>query len=95
MKAVVNATPLIALALLDRLSLLNEMFDEVIVPRAVYAEVVQGGAGKPGADALAEVDLLKVVSADVTLTNLCCLAWMLGSWRFYCWRGKSRQTGSS
>lgn len=27
MKAVVNATPLICLALLDRLSLLNEMFD--------------------------------------------------------------------
>ncbi len=68
MKAVVNATPLISLALLGRLSLLNEMFDEVIVPRAVYAEVVQGGAGKPGADALAEADWLNVVSADVSLT---------------------------
>lgn len=68
MKAVVNATPLISLALLGRLSLLNEMFDAVIVPRAVYAEVVQGGAGKPGADALAEADWLNVVSADVSLT---------------------------
>lgn len=68
MKAVVNATPLISLALLGRLSLLKEMFDEVIVPRSVYAEVVQGGAGKPGADALAAADWLNVVSADVSLT---------------------------
>ncbi len=68
MKVVVNATPLISLALLGRLSLLNEMFDEVIVPQAVYAEVIQGGAGKPGADALAEADWLNVVSADVSLT---------------------------
>lgn len=68
MKAVVNATPLISLALLGRLSLLNEMLDEVIVPRSVYQEVVQGGAGKPGADALAEADWLKVVAVDVSIT---------------------------
>ncbi|MGC8780716.1 MAG: DUF3368 domain-containing protein [Anaerolineae bacterium] len=68
MRAVVNATPLISLALLGRLSLLNEIFDEVIVPRSVYEEVVQGGAGKPGVDALAEVDWLKVVSADTSIT---------------------------
>jgi len=68
MKAVVNATPLISLALLGRLSLLNEMFDEVVVPRADHEEVVQGGAGKPGADALAEADWLKVVSVDVSIT---------------------------
>ena len=40
MNAIVNATPLISLALLGRLSLLKEMFDEVIVPGAVYEEVV-------------------------------------------------------
>ena len=68
MKAVVNATPLICLALLDRLSLLNEMFDEVIVPQSVYAEVIQGGAGKPGADALAKADWLRVVSAEASIT---------------------------
>ena len=68
MKAVVNATPLISLALLGRLSLLKEMFAEVIVPRAVYKEVIQGGTGKPGADALAEANRLKVVSVDVSIT---------------------------
>ena len=68
MKAVVNATPLISLALLGRLSLLKEMFAEVIVPRAVYKEVIRGGTGKPGADALAEANWLKVVSVDVSIT---------------------------
>jgi len=68
MKAVLNATPLISLALLGRLSLLKEMFAEVIVPRAVYKEVIQGGTGKPGADALAEANWLKVVSVDVSIT---------------------------
>jgi predicted nucleic acid-binding protein len=32
MKAVVNATPLIALAVIDRLDLLRSLFDSVIVP---------------------------------------------------------------
>ncbi len=53
MKAIVNATPLIALALIDRLHILTEMFDEIIVPAAVYDEVVLQGAGKPGANKIA------------------------------------------
>ena len=46
MKAVVNATPLIALALLDQLDLLRVIFDEIIVPTAVYRRrfVVNGMA---------------------------------------------------
>lgn len=68
MKAVVNATPLISLAVLGRLPLLKEIFGEVIVPRTVYREVVQSGAGKPGADALAEANWLKVVAVDVSIT---------------------------
>lgn len=43
MNVVVNATPLIALALVGQLSLLREMFDAVIVQRAVYEEVVTDG----------------------------------------------------
>ncbi len=39
MKAIANATPLIALALIERLDLLRQMFDEVLVPAAVYDEV--------------------------------------------------------
>ena len=56
MKAIVNATPLIALALIDRLDLLKEIFDEVIVPVAVYDEVVLQGEDKPGAEKVKAID---------------------------------------
>jgi predicted nucleic acid-binding protein len=62
MKVVVNATPLIALAFLGRLELLREMFDEILVPAAVYEEVAVKGAGRPGADAVDRADWLRVVS---------------------------------
>jgi predicted nucleic acid-binding protein len=62
MKVIVNATPLIALALLDRIELLREMFDEVLVPKTVYEEVVVEGTGRPGAAAIAGADWLQVVS---------------------------------
>jgi hypothetical protein len=47
-KVVVNATPLIALSLVERLDLLPQMFSEVLVPSAVYEEVVVQGRDKPG-----------------------------------------------
>lgn len=68
MKAVVNATPLISLALLDRLPLLKQMFEEVIVPLAVYEEVVVQGAGKSGAEALAAAEWLIVTSVDAPVS---------------------------
>ncbi len=62
MKVVVNATPLIALSLVGQLSLLREMFDAVIVPVAVYEEVVLRGQGRPGAAELGQADWLQVMS---------------------------------
>ncbi len=64
MKAIVNATPLIALAAIGRLHLLQALFDEVIVPQAVYREVVIAGAGKPDADTWAATHWLRVMSPD-------------------------------
>jgi predicted nucleic acid-binding protein len=60
-KVIVNATPLIALALIERLDVLQALFDEVIVPAEVYHEVIIQGAGKPGAQALAQATWLQVV----------------------------------
>ena len=68
MRVVVNATPLIALALLDRLELLRQMFDEILVPAAVYEEVVVKGAGRTGADAVGQADWLQVVSPQTAST---------------------------
>lgn len=49
MRAVVNASPLIFLALLGHFSLLHDLFDEVFIPDAIYEEVVVQGVGQPGA----------------------------------------------
>lgn len=43
MRVVVNATPLISLAFIDKLSLLDELFDEVYIPNAVLKEVTRKG----------------------------------------------------
>lgn len=51
-RAVINAGPLVALALLDKLDLLPALFTEVWVPQAVFNEVVVAGIGRPGAGSL-------------------------------------------
>jgi predicted nucleic acid-binding protein len=48
MKVVVNATPLIALTILEHLELLPQLFEEVFVPPDVYQEVVIQGSDYPG-----------------------------------------------
>lgn len=60
MKVVVNATPLIALSLINRLELLHQLFDRVIVPTAVYQEVATQGANMPGAMELASASWISV-----------------------------------
>lgn len=50
MIVVSDATPLIALAAVHRLDVLPALYGEVVVPDAVYEEVVVRGAGEPGAD---------------------------------------------
>lgn len=50
MIVVSDASPLIALSAVGRLDLLRELFGSVLIPAAVYAEVVQAGAGLPGAN---------------------------------------------
>ena len=48
MKIVSNSTPLIALSRINELDLLRIIFGTIIVPCAVYDEVVSEGSGKPG-----------------------------------------------
>ena len=51
-RAVINAGPLVALSLLDKLDLLPALFAECWVPQAVFNEVAVAGIGKPCASAL-------------------------------------------
>jgi predicted nucleic acid-binding protein len=52
-KVVVDASPLIALARIERLELLQKMFGGVVVPSAVWREVVAAGSDKTGASQVA------------------------------------------
>jgi predicted nucleic acid-binding protein len=68
MKVIVNATPLIALSKINKLELLNQLFDEVIVPYSVYHEVVIKGANKLGSNNLLNanwIDIQQVSSATI------------------------------
>ena len=63
MTAVSNAGPLIHLAQIGRLSLLKEIFNEIIIPRTVKVEAIDKGKemGKPDAFLIDAVDWIKVM----------------------------------
>lgn len=43
-RIVSNTGPLIALAIIDQLAILQQLYQEVLVPDMVHQEVLQGGA---------------------------------------------------
>ncbi len=47
-KIIVNASPLIALSKINELKILKNLFSEIIIPEAVYHEVITEGGGKTG-----------------------------------------------
>jgi len=61
-QVVVNATPLIALALIGKLDLLQQLYGQVIVPSAVEAEVFAGGPRGIGSIEIQEATWLHTVS---------------------------------
>lgn len=52
MLVVSNSSPLIALARLSYLDLLQALYGEIVIPQAVYQEVVQAGNGREGSAAV-------------------------------------------
>ena len=50
MRIISNASPLINLARIGKLDLLRELYGKLLLPEAVWHEVVIDGAGQPGAD---------------------------------------------
>jgi hypothetical protein len=59
---VVNATPIISLALIDQLDLLRQLYDEIIIPNAIYDEVLAGGSSGIGIIELERSDWIRVVA---------------------------------
>ena len=68
MSAIVNATPLIALAVIDQLDLLPQIFGDIIVPTTVHHEVIGRGLERPGAQLIAQAAWLQVISPQATAT---------------------------
>jgi predicted nucleic acid-binding protein len=60
-EVVSNSGPLIALAEIGRFLLLKQLFGRLLIPFAVYREVVVDGIGQPGAEETAEADWIKTV----------------------------------
>jgi hypothetical protein len=57
-----DSVALIGLSAIGALDLLNRLYGTVIVPDAVYQEVVVQGAGKPGAQAVAAASWIQVMT---------------------------------
>jgi len=60
---VCNAGPLIALSIVGELGLLEKLYSRVLVPNAVFEEVVGAGAGRIGAAEVAAASWLEKVAA--------------------------------
>lgn len=60
MIVVSDSGPLIALSKINHLDILNKFFREIIIPQAVWIEVVEKGKGRPGAKAVKESKWIKI-----------------------------------
>lgn len=60
MIVVSDTSPLINLAIIDQLTLLQKLYDTVIIPQAVYDEIVTEGIGQAGAIEIAQANWIEV-----------------------------------
>lgn len=65
MRGVSDSSPLIYLSWLLDLDLLRRIIGEIVIPRAVYREVVVDGHGQPGADEVERATANWISVADV------------------------------
>lgn len=71
MTVVSNSSPIINLARIGKLELLRQLYGVVLIPDAVYQEVVAGGAGRPGAaEVLSQTWVHRQVVGNVALVAL-------------------------
>ena len=59
MSIVSNASPLINLARIGKLDLLRQLYGELVIPEAVWHEVVVKGVGQPGVDEIKAASWIK------------------------------------
>lgn len=59
---VVNSTPIITLAIVDQLALLQGLYGTVLIPTAVEQEVLAGGPSRAGTPQLASAPWIRAVT---------------------------------
>lgn len=77
MRVVINSSPLIFLAKLKLLNILNELFDEVYITDAVYHETVVEGAGHEEAIDIARAGFLGRFRPITRRLSGFCLSWLI------------------
>ena len=60
MTVVSNASPLVGLARIGRLDLLKKLYGQILVPEAVWDEVVIEGKGQPGAEEVSSAEWIRM-----------------------------------
>lgn len=61
---VADSSPLIALAIIEQLELLRQLYQRVLLPPAVWDEVTVQGRGLPGAQAVSHLPWLEIQAPD-------------------------------
>ncbi len=59
-----DASPIINLAILDRLDLLKSLYEQIVLPQAVFAELTVAGAGQPGDAEVRNADWIEVIVCE-------------------------------
>ncbi len=62
MVVISDTSPLINLARIGQLDLIPRLFGQVLIPQAVYHEIVEQGAGQPGAEVIQHATWVEVRS---------------------------------
>ena len=57
---VADSSCLIALSRIGKIVILHELFDDVLIPHAVYHEVVEMGEGRPGVEEIKGMPWIKL-----------------------------------
>ncbi len=72
MIVVSNTSPLVNLAIVGQLDLLGQLYGKIVIPQAVYHEIVIRGAGQPGAVEIKTFDWIETcpVTDQMLVTSL-------------------------
>ena len=63
---IADSSPLIALATIEQLGLLQQLYQQAVIPPAVWDEVTVRGEGLPGAEAVRKLSWLKIETPEPT-----------------------------